>query len=405
MVQEIYGGARYSNGGWKSYNRRHSRGGPARKGRHLAEEAPDKLGRYEIVRTIGKGAMGVVYEGRDPKIGRRVAIKTCRADLMENTGLKNELLLRFEREFQAAGALQHPYIITIFDVGEDAGMPYIAMEYVEGHDLRHVIEQRGAHEIPALAEMAAKVCEGLHHAHLHGTIHRDIKPGNVLLTPRGGVKIADFGIARVANSVLTIDGSVVGTPHYMSPEQFAGDELDGRADLFSVGIVLYEMLTGRRPFAGETVSTLMHEVLRRAPALPSAHNPAVPPALDSVVLKALAKYPNDRFANGDEMAAALRAAVGHAPHKAPTMIGGIKPEAPTPAPTLPRTTGSESTLKPKPATSAQDEIDVGHSRIWPVAAVVVFGALVLLAAMMLIRVDNPAQGQPTPTPAATPGAP
>ncbi len=369
---------------------------PCRKDEKLADEAPEKLGRYEIVRAIGKGAMGMVYEGRDPKIGRRVAIKTCRADVMENTSLKNELLVRFEREFQAAGALQHPYIVTIYDVGEDDGMPYIAMEFVEGFDLRQVMENRGKYDVAAMVEIAAKVCEGLHHAHLRGIIHRDVKPANVLITKNGEVKIADFGIARVAGSVLTLDGSVVGTPHYMSPEQFAGDELDGRADLFSVGIILYEMLAGRKPFSGETVSTLMHEVLKRIPLPPSTYNEAVPKALDEVLLKALAKYPDARYPDGEALATALRGTLKDAPRKAATMIGVAKPAPPAPEPPLPRTTGSESTLKPKPAVAAEDDFEHGGSMFWPAIAVAVFVLLTVVAVGMMIRVGETTPGQPSP---------
>lgn len=379
----------------------------------MPDEAPEKLGRYEITRAIGKGAMGVVYEGRDPKIGRRVAIKTCRADIMENTDLKNELLIRFEREFQAAGKLQHPYIVTIYDVGEDAGMPYIAMEYVEGHDLRQVIEQRASYAIPALVEIAARVAEGLHHAHAHGVIHRDVKPANVILPATGGgVKIADFGIARVEGSVLTLGGAVVGTPHYMSPEQFTGDPMDGRADLFAVGIILYEMLTGRKPFAGDSVSVLMHEVLRRAPAPPSQFNPAVPPDLDTVLLKALAKYPEERYPSGEALAAALRQAVKTAPAKAETLIGVVKPPVPAPPAPVPTTTGSESTLKPKG--KRKDEFDSGHSVFWPLVAVVLFLVLAVVAIVLRIQLSTgtPEPALPTasgpaaaPAPAAAPPAP
>lgn len=372
----------------------------------MSDDSPEKLGRYEIIRIIGKGAMGVVYEGRDPFIGRRVAIKTCRRDVMEASNLKEEMLQRFDRELRAAGALQHPNIVTIYDVGEDQGLPYIAMEYIEGHDLRHVIEHRVDYDVAVILELMARVCEGLHHAHLHGVIHRDIKPANILVPARGGVKLADFGIARTADSELTLDGAIVGTPHYMSPEQFTGETLDGRSDLFSVGIILYELLTGEKPFAGEALSTVMHHVLKRDPVPPSQRNPALKSTVDTVVLKSLAKSPNARYVDGNAMAAALRECLkrepdmeiveGAAPNKATTVLGGPRPQKPEPEPEpaaeAPMASSQQSTIMRATAQSLRD--DHTSTMLWPVIAVGLFTALIIIAVALRMQVNTPTGTEP-----------
>jgi serine/threonine-protein kinase len=267
---------------------------------------PVRLGRYMIVRELGKGAMGVVYEGLDPNIGRRVAIKTARRDVLAASGMMEEMMQRFLREARAAGALNHPNIITIYDADEQDGTAYIAMEFIEGHDLRRLVEQRRRLDLAEILEIGATVCEALDAAHRKGVVHRDIKPANILLPKEGGLKIADFGIARVADSNLTQEGALIGTPHYMSPEQFMGHKVDGRADLFSVGIILYELLTGEKPFTGEALSTVMHHVIKTMPVPPSELNFSVPKHVDRVLLKAMAKRPQDRYQDGRAMAAALR---------------------------------------------------------------------------------------------------
>lgn len=269
-------------------------------------EMPKKLGRYEIVRELGKGAMGVVYEGRDPNIGRRVAIKTARADVMQDSPVADEMMTRFLREAQAAGVLNHPNIITIFDADVEEGIAYIAMEFVEGGDLRQLMNTRLDHDVPRAVEIAATICEALASAHDQGIVHRDIKPANVMISPRGTLKIADFGIAHVSDSTLTQDGAMIGTPHYMSPEQFMGQKPDGRSDLFSVGVILYEMLTGEKPFSGEALSTVMHHVIKTTPVPPDELNFNVSPVLGQVVMKTIAKRPAGRYADGRAMAAALR---------------------------------------------------------------------------------------------------
>lgn len=267
---------------------------------------PARLGRYEIVRELGKGAMGVVYEGRDPNIGRRVAIKTARREVVAASGMATEMMERFLREARAAGALTHPNIITIYDADEEDGITYIAMEYIQGGNLADVIRNRAALDFEKIVDYGATIALALAAAHDAGIIHRDIKPANIL-TPTGGpLKLADFGIAHVSDSNLTQDGAMIGTPHYMSPEQFMGQKVDGRSDLFSVGIILYELVTGEKPFGGEGLSAVMHNVTRVPPVPPKDLNFAVPDPLNDVILKALAKRPAERYADGRAFAAALR---------------------------------------------------------------------------------------------------
>lgn len=275
---------------------------------------PEKLGRYQIVRELGKGAMGIVYEGEDPNIGRRVAIKTARRDVMESSGLADEMMARFLREARAAGALSHPHIITVYDADEQDGIAYIAMEFLDGGDLRKLLEARGRHDPEEIITLGAEICEALAFAHDRGIVHRDVKPANILTPSSGGFKIADFGIAHVEDSNLTQDGAMIGTPHYMSPEQFVGQRIDGRSDLFSVAIILYELLTGEKPFTGGQLNTIMHSVMKIDPIPPSDLNMSIPTALSGVLMKALAKRPHDRYPDGRAMAAALRESMKPAPN-------------------------------------------------------------------------------------------
>jgi len=287
-----------------------------------SRELPEKLGRYTIVRVLGKGAMGVVYEGRDPNIGRRVAIKTARGELLGSREDQEELLERFLREARAAGILNHPNIITIYDVGEEDGTAFIAMEYVEGQSLEDHISSRRRFPLSESVELVAQVAEGLACAHDQGIVHRDIKPANIMLPRNGPPKVADFGIARTKDSSLTQEGVLIGTPSYMSPEQFICHGVDGRSDLFSLGIILYELLTGERPFPGEAFGTIMHHVLKSAPVPPNELNFSVGAALGRVALKALAKAPHERYSSGRALAAALRESLKPQPDEAVLLEAG-----------------------------------------------------------------------------------
>ncbi len=264
------------------------------------------LGKYEIRHEIGRGAMGVVYEGYDPMIKRIVALKTIRADQLAGTDSAN-VIARFRREAQAAGRLNHPNIVSIYEFGEDAGTWYIAMERVQGRELKQYFEENERFTTTDIVRIMCQVLDALDYSHRQGVIHRDIKPANIFLLAGGVAKVADFGIAHIETSNLTQAGAVMGTPSYMSPEQIMGLPVDGRSDLFSAGVILYQFLTGERPFAGSATTT-MQKVLKEDPLPPSSLNVQAPAGMDAVVRKALAKRPEDRFQTAREFADALRAA-------------------------------------------------------------------------------------------------
>ncbi len=266
---------------------------------------PAHIGRYRIARTLGRGAMGVVYLAYDEAIDRQVAIKTIHRALLEGED-GAEWLARFRREVRAAGRCLHPNIVTVFEYGEENGVPYIVMEYVQGRELRDYLKDRQPLPLANAVAVAVQVLHALDHAHACGVVHRDIKPGNIILLADGQVKVSDFGIARVeATSSMTQHGMTVGTPAYMAPEQFGGREADRRADLYATGVVLFEVLTGIRPFAGRSASDLMYKVLHDPPRQVTQLNPRLPMELDAVLHKALAKSPDERFQNAGEFIAAL----------------------------------------------------------------------------------------------------
>ncbi len=269
------------------------------------------LGKYEIRRTLGRGAMGTVYEGWDPAIARKVAIKTVRIPDASDTDAQEELA-RFRREAQAAGRLNHPSIVGVFDYGETTELAYIVMEFVDGHTLKSVLDKQERFALPDTVRVMQDVLEGLRYSHEHGVVHRDIKPANLILASDGRAKIADFGIARIESSSMTQAGTVLGTPAYMSPEQFMGQVVTARSDLYSAGVVLYQMLTGERPFEG-SLTSIMHKVLHTHPPKPSDLAVTVPPGMDAVVERAMARRPEDRFASAAEFAQALREAAHAGP--------------------------------------------------------------------------------------------
>ncbi len=270
-----------------------------------------KLGRYEILSELGKGAMGVVYRARDPMLDRTVAIKTINMAL--DPGEMADYEARFNQEAKAAGGLNHPNIVTVHDIGKSGNMAYMAMEFLEGRELRELLTS-GAPLAPARAvEIAAQVAEGLAYAHQHGVVHRDVKPANIMILTNGMAKITDFGIARMRLAeVRTQTGVVLGSPRYMSPEQVAGKRAAPRSDIFSLGVILYEMLTGKPPFTGDDVTAIMFQILNLVPPPPSTVNPAIPAVLDFIVAKALAKPPEDRYPDASELARDLHDNLKHA---------------------------------------------------------------------------------------------
>ena len=265
-----------------------------------------QLGRYEVISELGQGAMGVVYKARDPLIDREVAIKTINLSLALEE--REEYEARFYQEAKAAGRLGHPNIVTIYDVGRTGDIAYIAMEYLHGRELRDVLNENKILPVSQVLDIIIQVAQGLSYAHEHEIVHRDVKPSNVMIIRDGHVKITDFGIARMASAaVRTQTGMVLGSPKYMSPEQVLGKLTDQRSDIFSLGVMLYEMLTGQVPFIGENVNAIMYQTLNAIPAPPSNANPAVPEMLNYIVAKALAKDLDARYQNAGELVNDLRA--------------------------------------------------------------------------------------------------
>lgn len=294
------------------------------------------LGRYEIIGELGQGAMGIVYKARDPLIERMVAIKTINLGLAQEE--KNEYEARFYQEAKAAGRLSHPNIVTIYDVGKSGDIAYIAMEFLEGRELRDILDDGRNLPVDQVLDLVAQVARGLAYAHEKGVVHRDVKPANIMVVRDDHVKITDFGIARMATSaVRTQAGMVLGSPKYMSPEQVIGKTIDQRSDVFSLGVMLYEMLAGQAPFIGENINAIMYQTLNAVPPAPSTLNPAVPEMLDFIVAKALAKAVDDRYQNASEFAIDLRACrdnmprsrdrvgVVSPPHEASTMMPNAIP--------------------------------------------------------------------------------
>jgi eukaryotic-like serine/threonine-protein kinase len=267
--------------------------------------APRKtLGRYEIVDEIARGAMGVVYKARDPLIDRLVAIKTV--DIGAPNAETETFERRFFREAKSAGRLNHPNVVTIHDVGKSDDVAYIAMEYLDGKSLREILDSGAVLPPQRIADIVAEIAGGLAFAHRNGVVHRDVKPANVIVLDSGAVKITDFGIALLPTGTRTMTGNVFGSPRYTSPEQVMGRPIDGRSDVFSLGAVLFELLTGRSPFGGSDLNGILKQVLTEPTPPPSMLNQTLPRAFDHIVAKATAKDPDERYQDADEMARDLR---------------------------------------------------------------------------------------------------
>ncbi|TAJ76515.1 MAG: serine/threonine protein kinase [Gallionellaceae bacterium] len=331
-----------------------------------------QLGRYEIVSELGQGAMGVVYKATDPLIDRVVAIKTINLGLAQEE--KEEYEARFYQEAKAAGRLSHPNIVTVYDVGKSGDVAYIAMEFLQGREVRDMLNDGRALPVEQVLDIVSQVALGLAYAHEHGIVHRDVKPSNIMVIRDGHVKITDFGIARMESAaVRTQTGMVLGSPKYMSPEQVMGKLIDQRSDIFSLGVMLYEMLTGKAPFVGENVNAIMYQTLNGVPPPPGTVNPAVPDMLNFIVAKALAKGLDDRYQNAKDMANDLRACRDTLPRqsvsvavpaKSPALSSAVLSDA---TPVVPRVDESEES-KPVPTLGLSAAFDS-------------FGATMRLAAM------------------------
>jgi len=283
-----------------------------------------KLGRYDLIRVLGKGAMGLVYEGRDPNLDRRVAIKTIKVEnLSEEEAAEYEV--RFRTEARSAARLQHPNIVSVYDSDRDGDMAYLVMEFVQGNDLKHHLDKGDRYTLAQTLGIMGDLLSALDYAHRQSVVHRDIKPANLLIQGNGRVKLTDFGVARIQDSsdATRTQGTMVGTLKYMSPEQVQGRPIDARADLFAAGIVLYQLLTGKRPFDGDTDFVIIQQIVGHTAAAPTSFNSRLPAAIDAVVARALAKLPGQRFATAREFNAALQAAAREAAD--PTVVPPASP--------------------------------------------------------------------------------
>ncbi len=259
------------------------------------------FGRYKVIEVLGKGAMGTVYKGIDPAINRPVALKTIRLDFVNDRAEMAELKERLFREAQAAGKLSHPNIVTIYDVGSEAHLQYIAMEYLEGQTLENIIKKKVKFNYRIIAQVITQICNALDYAHDRGIVHRDIKPANIMILKDYRVKVMDYGIARIDSNSMTKTGIAMGTPNYISPEQLKGLPIDRRADIFSLGVVMYEMLLGHRPFKGDSITSLIYNILNHEPEKPSNINPEIPLLFDHIIMKALKKNPAERYQKTSEI--------------------------------------------------------------------------------------------------------
>jgi beta-lactam-binding protein with PASTA domain/predicted Ser/Thr protein kinase len=342
-------------------------------------------GRYEIGELLGYGGMAEVHKGKDVRLGRDVAVKVLRADLARDPSFQN----RFRREAQAAAGLNHPSIVAVYDTGEDDGpeghTPYIVMEYVEGNTLREVLKTQGHLPPQQAMEITAEVCSALDFSHRSGIVHRDIKPGNVMITHAGAIKVMDFGIARaLADNAATVTATaaVIGTAQYLSPEQARGESVDARSDVYSTGCLLYELLAGHPPFTGDSPVAIAYQHVRENPQVPSSVNRAVPPALDSIVMKALAKNPLNRYQTAAEMRSDLqRALSGQAVEAEAVMTDAQRTQfiaAPRPVP------------RPGVLIPNYDDDDTEHRRGALIWTAVVLALLLVIgsAALYVLKRDN-----------------
>jgi serine/threonine protein kinase len=297
----------------------------------------NRIGRYQIVDKIGQGGTSHVYKGFDATLNRYVAVKTISADAADDPTLRK----RFEREAQSAARLSHPHIITVFDFGQEADKLFMAMELLEGQDLKQVIAGGRLHGLEEKLEVMSQICEGLAFAHANGIVHRDLKPANIHVLPDGQVKIMDFGLARLSGSDMTRTGLVMGTPHYMSPEQVRGEHVDFRSDVFAVGCVFYEILTGRKPFDADSIHSVLYKVMQEEPRPARALVPGLPGVLLQILEKAMAKSPAQRFAHAGEVGEFLELArEAIACGRGDEPLRGLVPPSALPAPADARRAGA-----------------------------------------------------------------
>lgn len=281
-----------------------------------------RIGKYTILSQIGKGGMGVVYKAFDPTIGRTLAIKTILFDESGPRMAREEAQARFLREARSIGGLSHPNIVTVYEAGEDQGTSFIAMEYVEGNSLEDILKSGKKFSQNEALRLIIQLADALGHAHRHGIVHRDVKPGNILIDQEGRSRLVDFGIARISASTITQANAIMGTPFYMSPEQIMGKPVDGRADIFAAGAILYELLASEKPFPGEQISTVIYKIVHEDPLSLRSYQKDLPAGLDAIVCKALAKDPDKRYQTCDDLIADITDVLGGASTK-PSIAQGV----------------------------------------------------------------------------------
>ncbi|MGY1751004.1 Stk1 family PASTA domain-containing Ser/Thr kinase [Modestobacter sp. SYSU DS0511] len=354
--------------------------------------SPQVLGeRYEIGGVLGRGGMAEVHRGRDLRLGREVAVKVLRQDLARDPSSQ----VRFRREAQAAASLNHPAIVAVYDTGEDrtatGATPYIVMEYVEGETLRDVVRHERRLSPERAMSLTADICAALDFSHRNGIVHRDVKPGNVMITPQGTVKVMDFGIARAVSdsaATMTSTAAVIGTAQYLSPEQARGEGVDARSDVYSAGCLLYELVTGSPPFTGDSPVAVAYQHVREDPRTPSSINPEIPPELDAILLKAMSKNPANRYQSAAEMRAdLLRAVAGQRVEATPVMSDAEKTTIMNGAAVGPQ--GYDD----RDWDAEDDEAARKRKRNRVIAAVV--GALVLIAAVVGVLITLNGDDEPT----------
>ena len=351
--------------------------------------APEEIGRYRITGQLGAGAMGVVYQGYDPLLERTVAIKTIKLDLAP--GERESFEKRFLQEAKSAGRLNHPNIVTVYDAGQAGDLAYIAMEFLDGRDLRQLMVKDKPIPAELAVDIVTGIADGLDYAHRQGVIHRDVKPANIMVLQNGSVKLADFGIAHLQTGSKAQTTTLLGTPTYMAPEQFAGKPVDGRADIFALGVIFYELLTGRAPFDADTVAGVMYRVVRKPAKPPSTLVRLDHPGFDAILAKALAKEPENRYQTASEFATDLRRV-----HK----LADSQP--------LPWPTGGLAIRKPrngKEKGEAARTGDVQHRHSRRVGLSLALGGAAVLAAAAFLAVLPPSTEAPATTAAPPVAAP
>jgi len=312
----------------------------------MTDAVPRNFSRYQVIGILGRGSMGVVFKAKDPVIGRVLAVKSVPESLGLDSGKKQEYIKRLIQEAKAAGNLQHPNIVTIFDAGESEAGPFIAMEYLDGVTLKEILATGKKLSLPQLVELVRQVGEGLDYVHQRGIVHRDIKPANLMIVENNLIKIMDLGIARLPFSDLTREGRLVGSPSYMSPEQLQGENLDGRSDLFSLAVVVYQAAIGKKPFPGQNIQEICWKIIHDDFIPPGKAGPGFPREFDAIIAKGLAKHRDKRFQTGKEMFEAMRKLLGEKAERSAeqTKSRVVKPE------------DEESAARLEPGVSAETSI-------------------------------------------------